>query len=75
MTGRDGGSQQRPLLHVLATANERLTPEALFEQSNHTPETIDLFYAALKREVDNGQIREIREQDAIYLEVAVGEAE
>src|SRR5439155_19362506 len=46
-----------PLLEVLRTANKPLLPQELFSKAGYEQETIDDFYAALKKEVQAGRVR------------------
>ena len=66
-------AERQPLLGVLNSVADRLTPEQLFNQSGYTPEDIEEFYEELKREVSAQRIEQDRPNDAeVYLR-AVGE--
>ena len=70
---RSQPAERRPLLEVLSSAADHLTPEQLFNQSGHTPEDIEDFYEELNREVLAQRIKQERPNDTeVYLR-AVGE--
>ena len=61
-------AERQPLLGVLNSAADRLTPEQLFNQSGYTPEDIEEFYEELKREVSAQRIEQERPNDTdVYL--------
>lgn len=53
-------STKRDLVETLRGSDKGLPPEDLFSKAGYDRETIDDFYAALKKEVLAGRIREIR---------------
>lgn len=72
-SGRSQPAERKPLVEVLNSAADHLTPEQLFNQSGYTPEDIEDFYEELKRGVLAQRIGQERPNDTeVYLR-AVGE--
>jgi type I restriction enzyme S subunit len=64
-----------PLFEALSQAKESLTPKQLFEQTGHSPESIDQFYEELKQEtIANRIIQERPNNTDVYLKAADDEA-
>jgi type I restriction enzyme, S subunit len=53
-------SDRRGIVETLQNAKEPLSPETLFAAAGHSHESIDDFYAELKREIECGAIQEVR---------------
>jgi type I restriction enzyme S subunit len=65
---RKAMAQNRPaatktIIDALSEAKTSLSPEQLFSETGHRPETIDEFYSELKDGVVGGQIEELRTGD------------
>jgi type I restriction enzyme S subunit len=59
--------QRSSLVEVLGRSPGGMTPEDLFEQSGHSDDSVDRFYAELKREIDDGRVLEERSGTATVL--------
>ncbi len=70
---RSQPAERKPLLEILNSAADHLTPEQLFNQAGYTPENIEEFYEELKGKVLAQKIEQERPNDTeVYLR-AVGE--
>ena len=54
--GRMSSTNGRSLYEVLKQAKGQLTPEQLFNQAGHTPESVESFYEELRSEIAAGRI-------------------
>lgn len=60
-------------LHIALNDEKKLTPTQLFDKSGYTQETVDDFYAELKKQITEGRIRQTRpNKKDVYLELAKG---
>ena len=53
-------SQHRPLVEVLTTKGQPMSPEQLLTESGYDDDSIEDFYSALREEIAQGRIRENR---------------